>query len=200
MHAQQLQTHRLTLIYLQAQGRTVCGRHQAFLGPGSRRIRARTAERGAALHHRGDQLSGAHLHGQLAHCLEKATGDCFVVVCLPNLLYAVLPACLCCSFDHGVCLQAAGAMCANKLSCREQVYAYTTSTVMRGVLDLFVRCETVLPNLYIGTLTRDTVTSALARGLAADDLINFLEAHAHPRAAQRKLAVPEVSLCCVQLA
>ena len=66
---------------------------------------------------------------------------------------------------------------------------------MRGVLDLFVRCETVLPNLYIGTLTRDTVTSALARGLAADDLISFLESHAHPRAAQRKLAVPEVSLC-----
>ena len=65
---------------------------------------------------------------------------------------------------------------------------------MRGVLDLFVRCEAVLPNLYIGTLTRDTVTSALGHGLAAEDLIRFLDAHAHPRAAQRTLAVPEVQL------
>ena len=49
------------------------------------------------------------------------------------------------------------------------MYAYTSSAVMRGVLDLFVRCEAVLPNLYIGTLTRytslswDTVTALYAQ-------------------------------------
>ena len=127
-----------------------------------------------------------------------------------------------------------------------QVYAYTSSPVMRGVLDLFVRCEAVLPNLYIGTLTRyrlgpeprnaqaekviwlvgwtpcqscaqhegqarvcvhgsqsahrcwllqcrDTVTSALLRGLPAKQLLTFLRLHAHPRAAQRSPVVPEAS-------
>ena len=73
-----------------------------------------------------------------------------------------------------------------------QVYAYTSSAVMRGVLDLFVRCEAVLPNLYIGTLTRDTVSAALARGLDAENLLTFLNAHAHPQAAQRGRPVPEV--------
>lgn len=73
------------------------------------------------------------------------------------------------------------------------MYAYTSSPVMRGVLDLFIRCEAVLPNLYIGTLTRDTVSGALLRGLAADELLTFLASHAHPRAAQRPHPVPEVT-------
>ena len=73
-----------------------------------------------------------------------------------------------------------------------QLYAYTQSALQRGVLDLFVRCEAVLPNLYIGTLTRDSVIGALAKGLDAEQLLTFLRRHAHPRALQRSPVVPEV--------
>lgn len=73
-----------------------------------------------------------------------------------------------------------------------QLYAYTQSPLQRAVLDLFVRCEAVLPNLYIGTLTRDSVSAALARGLDAEQLLTFLRRHAHPRAQQRSPVVPEV--------
>ena len=73
-----------------------------------------------------------------------------------------------------------------------QLYAYTQSALQRGVLDLFVRCEAVLPNLYIGTLTRDSVIAALGRGLDAEQLLTFLRRHAHPRALERSPVVPEV--------
>lgn len=61
------------------------------------------------------------------------------------------------------------------------------------MLDLFVRCEAVLPNLYIGTLTRDSVNAAFAKGLDAEQLLTFMRRHAHPRALQRTPTVPEVS-------
>lgn len=73
-----------------------------------------------------------------------------------------------------------------------QLYAYTQSPLQRSVLDLFVRCEAVLPNLYIGTLTRDSVSTALGKGLEVEQLLTFLRRHAHPRAQQRSPAVPEV--------
>ncbi|KAK9793768.1 hypothetical protein WJX73_008837 [Symbiochloris irregularis] len=73
-----------------------------------------------------------------------------------------------------------------------RMYAYTSSTLQRAVLDLFVRCEAVLPNLYIGTLTRESVIAALAKGLDSEQLLTFLRRHAHPRALQRSPVVPEV--------
>ena len=82
---------------------------------------------------------------------------------------------------------------------RLQLYAYTQSALQRGVLDLFVRCEAVLPNLYIGTLTRDSVLGALRKGLDAEQLMTFLRRHAHPRSLQRSPVVPEVSASAITM-
>ena len=84
-----------------------------------------------------------------------------------------------------------------------QVYAYTSSALQAAILRLFVRCECVLPNLFVGVLTRESVTSALACGLSADQIVAFLRKHAHPHVAQRVPVVPEArprpQQCCFRV-
>ena len=72
-----------------------------------------------------------------------------------------------------------------------QVYAYTSSALQAAILRLFVRCECVLPNLFVGVLTRESITGALGCGLTADQIVAFLRKHAHPHVAQRVPVVPE---------
>lgn len=73
-----------------------------------------------------------------------------------------------------------------------QVYAYTASPLQAAVLRLFVRCECLLPNLFVGTVTRESVLSALKCGLTAEDIVSYLRSHAHPQVAARMPVVPEV--------
>ena len=77
-------------------------------------------------------------------------------------------------------------------ACLTQVYAYTSSPLQAAILRLFVRCECTLPNLFVGTLTRESVTNALGSGLSADAIVEYLRQHAHPHAARRHPIVPEV--------
>ena len=72
-----------------------------------------------------------------------------------------------------------------------QVYAYTSSALQAAILRLFVRCECVLPNLFVGVLTRESITGALGCGLTADQIVAFLRKHAHPHVAQRVPVVPD---------
>ena len=74
-----------------------------------------------------------------------------------------------------------------------RVYAYTASALQAAILRLFCRCECVLPNLFVGVLTRDSVAGALACGLAADQIVEYLRTHAHPHVAGRTPVVPEVA-------
>ncbi|KAI3435634.1 hypothetical protein D9Q98_001693 [Chlorella vulgaris] len=73
-----------------------------------------------------------------------------------------------------------------------RVYAYTTSAVQVAVLRVFVRCDVLLPNLFVGTITRDSATSALGLGITSEQMVAFLRQHAHPRAAARVPTVPSV--------
>jgi Transcription factor Tfb2 len=41
-----------------------------------------------------------------------------------------------------------------------QVYAYGGSALQAALLRLFVRCEAVLPGLWVGTLTRESIIGA----------------------------------------
>ena len=77
-----------------------------------------------------------------------------------------------------------------------QVYAYTTSELQVAILRLFVRAECRLPNLFVGTLTRESVTQALDFGVQADQIISFMQQHAHPHVLHKVPIVPEVSLRC----
>ena len=73
------------------------------------------------------------------------------------------------------------------------MYAYTTSALQSAILRLFVRCECLLPNLFVGTLTRESVVGALKAGLSAEDIIGYLRSRAHPHVAAKLPVVPEVT-------
>ncbi|CAL8465169.1 g4704 [Coccomyxa elongata] len=73
-----------------------------------------------------------------------------------------------------------------------RVYAYTSSLLQTAILRLFTRCECVLPNLFVGVLTRESISGALACGLNADQIVLYLRQHAHPHVASRTPVVPEV--------
>eukprot|EP00887_Chlorella_sp_A99_P006162 scaffold3.g6162.t1 len=73
-----------------------------------------------------------------------------------------------------------------------RVYAYTTSPVQIAILRLFVRCDVLLPNLFVGTITRDSATAALKTGITAKQIVAYLRQHAHPRVAGRVPFVPVV--------
>lgn len=73
-----------------------------------------------------------------------------------------------------------------------RVYAYTRSELQVAILRLFVRAECRLPNLFVGTLTRESVTQALEFGVQADQIISFMQQHAHPHVLHKIPVVPEV--------
>jgi transcription initiation factor TFIIH subunit 4 len=72
-----------------------------------------------------------------------------------------------------------------------RVYAYTSSPLELAILRFFVRPEYRLPNLFVGSLTRESVTAALACGITAEQVVAYLQQHAHPHVARRTPAVPE---------
>jgi len=73
-----------------------------------------------------------------------------------------------------------------------RVYAYTSSSVRQAILRLFVRCDVLLPNLFVGTITRESAVSALESGVSAEQIIGYLRQHAHARVVSRVPIVPVV--------
>lgn len=73
-----------------------------------------------------------------------------------------------------------------------RVYAYTASPVRQAILKLFIKCEVLLPNLFVGTITRDSIMAALEFGIDAEQILGFLYNHAHPRVAKNVPVVPTV--------
>lgn len=62
-----------------------------------------------------------------------------------------------------------------------RVYAYTTSNFQTNLLALFTHMRYRLPSMVVGHLTRDAVRRALMNGITGDQIIGYLNAHAHPR-------------------
>ena len=72
-----------------------------------------------------------------------------------------------------------------------RVYAYTSSPLELAILRFFVRPEYRLPNVFVGALTRESVAGALTHGIGAEQIVAYLQQHAHPAVAGRTPAVPE---------
>ncbi|PWN50800.1 transcription factor Tfb2 [Violaceomyces palustris] len=62
-----------------------------------------------------------------------------------------------------------------------RLYAYTSSPLRVAVLNLFVSLKARFPNLVIGSITRESVKSALSNGISAEQIITYLTHHAHPQ-------------------
>lgn len=73
-----------------------------------------------------------------------------------------------------------------------RVYAYTSSAVQKAILRLFIKGEVLLPNIFIGSITRQSVMDALDCGTTGEQIISYLRQHAHPRVASRVPVVPGV--------
>lgn len=71
-----------------------------------------------------------------------------------------------------------------------RVYAYTNSPLAIAILDLFARLGTRFPNLVTAKLTRSSIQAAIANGITADQIIDYLKVHAHPQMKKNALVLP----------
>lgn len=64
-----------------------------------------------------------------------------------------------------------------------QLCAYTTSELHVSMLGLFCDVGTIrrLPNVVFMSITRDSIKAAFALGIQAQQILRFLEKHAHPK-------------------
>ncbi|KAK6456073.1 RNA polymerase II transcription factor B subunit 2 [Scheffersomyces xylosifermentans] len=69
-----------------------------------------------------------------------------------------------------------------------KLYAYTNSPLEIAILNLFVHLKSRFTNMVCGQITRESIRNALYNGITADQVIKFLETHAHP---QMKLLAKE---------
>ncbi|KAF9048848.1 transcription factor Tfb2 [Panaeolus papilionaceus] len=71
-----------------------------------------------------------------------------------------------------------------------RLYAYTDNALQIAVLNLFVSLKYRFPNLVVGSITRDSVKKALINGISADQIINYLMAHAHAQMRKNNPLLP----------
>lgn len=60
-----------------------------------------------------------------------------------------------------------------------KIYCYTSSPLQIAILNLFVNLRARFANLVTGVVTRDSIRTALRSGITAQQIINYLETHAH---------------------
>lgn len=72
-----------------------------------------------------------------------------------------------------------------------RMYAYSTSKLHCEILRLFSRIEYQLPNLIVGSITKESLYNAFENGITSDQIISFLQQNAHPRVAEKIPTVPE---------
>uniref|UniRef100_A0A336K8B7 General transcription factor IIH subunit 4 n=1 Tax=Culicoides sonorensis TaxID=179676 RepID=A0A336K8B7_CULSO len=66
-----------------------------------------------------------------------------------------------------------------------RIYAYTDSNLQVALLGLFTELLYRFPNLVVGVLTRDSVRQALRGGITADQIVSYLQQHAHSNMVQQ---------------
>ncbi|XP_070175821.1 general transcription factor IIH subunit 4-like isoform X2 [Littorina saxatilis] len=71
-----------------------------------------------------------------------------------------------------------------------RIYAYTDSPLQVALIALFSEMLYRFPNMVVANLTRDSVRAALARGITAEQILNYLRSHAHPEMLQKNPVVP----------
>lgn len=62
-----------------------------------------------------------------------------------------------------------------------RVYAYTSSPFQIALLSLFANLRSRHPNLVVGKITRSSIQRANQRGISAQQVVSYLNSHAHPQ-------------------
>ncbi|AAS51646.1 ADL274Wp [Eremothecium gossypii ATCC 10895] len=67
-----------------------------------------------------------------------------------------------------------------------KLYSYSNSPLQIAILSLFIHLKTRFQNMVTGQITRESIRRALHNGITADQIIAYMETHAHPQ--MRRLA------------
>ncbi|KAH3902300.1 probable RNA polymerase II transcription factor B subunit 2 [Saccharomycodes ludwigii] len=62
-----------------------------------------------------------------------------------------------------------------------KLYSYSNSPLQIAILGLFVHLKTRFANMVAGQVTRESIRRALRNGITAEQIIAYLETHAHPQ-------------------
>lgn len=57
-------------------------------------------------------------------------------------------------------------------------------------MSLFIALKYCFPNLVVGAITRESITTALANGITANQIILYLQTHAHHQMRKVKPLLP----------
>ena len=71
-----------------------------------------------------------------------------------------------------------------------RVYAYTTSQLQIAILQLFTRLSTRYPNMVSGKITRESIRRAVGMGVTSEQIISYLNTHAHPQMRKNNPVLP----------
>ncbi|KAI9850228.1 MAG: RNA polymerase II transcription factor B 52 kDa subunit, partial [Pleopsidium flavum] len=71
-----------------------------------------------------------------------------------------------------------------------RIYAYTSSKLQIAVLQLFTRLSTRYPNMVSGKITRESIRRAVAIGITSDQIVSYLNTHAHPQMRKNNPILP----------
>lgn len=71
-----------------------------------------------------------------------------------------------------------------------RIYAYTTSQLQIAILQLFTKLSTRYPNMVAGKITRESIRRAVAMGVTSEQIITFLNTHAHPQMRKNNPILP----------
>ncbi|KAI9347862.1 RNA polymerase II transcription factor B subunit 2 [Pilaira anomala] len=75
-----------------------------------------------------------------------------------------------------------------------KLYAYTDSPLQIAVLNLFVQLQSRFRNMVTGVITRDSIRNALIKGITAEQIIYYMQSHAH---SQMRKKIPLLPLTVV---
>jgi transcription initiation factor TFIIH subunit 4 len=70
------------------------------------------------------------------------------------------------------------------------VYAYTNSRLHISILNLFLTLKCRFSNMVIAHLDRQSIRRALTKGITAEQILQYLTAHAHPLMLKRTPVLP----------
>lgn len=71
-----------------------------------------------------------------------------------------------------------------------RLYAYTSSPLQIAVLALFTKLSTRYPNMVSGRVTRESIRRAIEHGITSDQIISYLQTHAHPQLRKKNPILP----------
>lgn len=71
-----------------------------------------------------------------------------------------------------------------------RLYAYTSSPLQIAVLALFTKLSTRYPNMVSGRITRASISRAIEHGITSDQIISYLQTHAHPQMRKKLPVLP----------